>query len=138
MANVNNIKRIVKEDFNEEDQELVDKLAFALNPFLEQVSAAFNKGIDDSNLRQQTTSIDVEVGSNGVPKTPLQIKINPELLRTRIIGTRVVLAQNLTDSTFPTGTPFLTFNVVNNLINVLHVAGLPPDKKFRLSVILMG
>lgn len=138
MAKVTNIKRLVKEDFAEADQELVDRLAFAINPFLEQVTAAFNKGIDDDNLKQQTVQVDVTVDSNGIPKSSLQIKLNSEILKTRIVGTHVVLAQNLTDGTFPTGQPFLTFNIVNNLINVQHVAGLPADKKFRLSVRLIG
>lgn len=135
---VSNLKRLVKEDFDKDDQDLVDRLAFALNPFLEQVSNAFSKGIDDENLTQQTVIVDVEVNAQGIPKSPLQIKIDPTALKTRIKGTRVILAQNLTDSTFPTGNPFITFNVTNGLINVQHVAGIPADKKYRLSVILIG
>lgn len=138
MSKVSNIKRIVKEDFAPEDQALIDRLAFALNPFLEQVSAAFSKGIDDDNLNQQSIFVEVEVNVQGIPKTPLQIKIDTTLLKTRIKGSRIILAQNLTDGTFPTATPFLTFNVINGLINVQHVAGLPADKRFRLSVILIG
>lgn len=135
MAKVTNIKRLVKEDFEADDQELVDKLAFSLNPFLEQVSAAFNKGIDDDNLNQQSMFIEAELNANGVPKSPLQIKVD---LKVRVKGTQVILAQNLTDGTFPTGTPFITFTINNNLLTVQHIAGLPPDKKYRLSIILIG
>lgn len=138
MAKVSNIKRLVKEDFEKEDQPLVDRLAFALNPFLEQVSAAFSKGIDDDNLNQQSIFVEVEVNAQGVPKAPLQIKIDTSILKTRLKGHDIIFAQNLTDGTFPTGRPFLTYNVVNGLINVQHVAGLPADKRFRLSVILIG
>lgn len=135
MAKVTNIKRLVKEDFEADDQELVDKLAFSLNPFLEQVSAAFNKGIDDDNLNQQSMFIETELNANGVPKVPLQIKVD---LKVKVKGTRVILAQNLTDGTFPTGTPFITFTINNNLLTVQHIAGIPADKKYRLSIILIG
>lgn len=135
MAKVTNIKRLVKEDFEAEDQPLVDKLAFALNPFLEQVSAAFNKGIDADNLNWQTGFVEIEVDANGIPKITTQIKIE---LKVRIKGSWVILAQNLTDNAFPTGTPFVTFTTNNNLLTIQHVAGLPADKRFRLSIILIG
>ena len=50
MANVTNLKRLVKEDFAAEDQALVDRLSFSINPLIEQLSNAFNKNIDFQNM----------------------------------------------------------------------------------------
>lgn len=132
---VTNIKRIVKEDFNKDDQELVDKLAFALNPFLEQVVSAFNKNIDFDNLNQEVINLETEVDSSGTPKLNFEIKTT---LKTRIKGLICVSAQNLTDLTYPTGAPFISYTTNNNLITIRNITGLPANKRFRLSIILIG
>lgn len=132
---LNNLKRIVAEDFPAEQQELVSKLAFSLNPILEQLSNAFNKNIDFENLNQEKLSFEVTVDSNGLPTVGTELKYS---LRNRPTGMQVVRAESLSGSVYPTGTPFITYDFSNNNIRVLHVAGLPAGKKFRLSIILIG
>lgn len=135
MAKVTNIKRISKDDFNQEDQELVGRLAFALNPFLEQVTAAFDKGIDFNNLNQDFIFLETEVDSNGKPKLNFEIK---NTLKTRVRGVYCVGANNLTDRSYPTSAPFITYTIENNVITILNITGLPANKRFRLSIIIIG
>lgn len=135
MAKVGNLKRIVKEDFDQEDQPLIDKLAFSLNPFLEQVVSAFDKNLDFDNLNQAFVTVDTEVNNLGVPKLKLELKSQ---LKTRVRGMLCVSAQNLTDTTFPTSAPFITYTVNNGIITFNNITGLPANKKFRLSLILIG
>ena len=136
MARVTNLKRLVKEDFAPEEQDLIEKLSFSINPLTEQLTAAFNKGIDFENLNQQYSIIDVEFNNFGVPKITVELKYQ---LRTKLKGIYVIGAQNLTDTTFPTGAPFITYALKNNsILEILHVTGIPADKMYRLSMVLIG
>ena len=133
---LNNIKRIRSEDFSQDDYELVSKLSFALNPFLEQISTIFNKNIDFDNLNQEVINLTVEVDANGSPKTQTQIKSN---LKSKVRGMVCIRAQNLeNDGTYPTNTPFITFNQASNLLTVLNVTGIPANKRYALTLIAIG
>jgi len=135
MAKVNNLKRIVVEDFSKEDQDLVQKIAFSYNPLMEQLTSAFNKGIDFENLSQQFSIIRVRVDGSGNPVIPLEMKYE---LKTKLRGIQVISAQNLTDNAFPTGQPFISYSLSGTIITVNNVTGLPSNKDFSLSVILYG
>lgn len=135
MAKVTNIKRISKDDFNIEDQELVGRLAFAINPFLEQVTAAFNKGIDFDNLNQDFVFLETEVNETGKPKLNYELKTT---IKTRPKAVFCVGANNLTDTTYPSSAPFITYTTNNNIIQILNISGLPANKRFRLSIIIIG
>lgn len=132
---INNFKRIIKEDYSEEDQELIDKLAFSINPLMEQLSNVFNKGIDFENLNQQVVTFEVEL-SSGKPKAATQLSVS---LRTKPIGLVVIRAENLSlNGTFPTAAPFITYGISNNNLVVNHVAGIPDNTRYRLTAIVYG
>lgn len=133
---LNDIKRIRTEDFPKDDYALINKLSFALNPFLEQISTIFNKNVDFDNLNREIIKVVVELNSSGVPKTQIQIK---STLKTKIRGFNVIRAENLeNDGTFPTGAPFVTFNQTSELITIFHVTGLPADKRYNLTLESIG
>lgn len=133
---VNNLKRISIEDFEQEDQDLVNKLAFAINPLFDLITSALAKNLDFDNLNQETITFDVEVDSAGKPKAKLELRNN---LKTKPKGLHVIRAENLQlDGTFPTAAPFVTISFVNNNLSVEHVAGIPPNKKYRLTVVSIG
>lgn len=135
MAKVTNLKRINKEDFPVEDHEFVGKLAFILNPFFEQIVTAFNKNIDFDNLNQEFIFFETEVDDKGKPKKDREIKT---LLRSRPRGIMCVSANNLTDNTPVTGAPFISYTINNNVISIQNITGLPANKRFRLSLIIIG
>lgn len=133
---LNDIKRLSTDDFPRDQAALVSKLAFALNPFLEQISTMFNKNIDFDNLNQEVINVTVELDSSGVPKTLTDIKSN---LKTKVRGLVCIRAVNLeNDGTFPTNAPFVSYTVLGNLTRIQHVTGIPANKRYTLTLISYG
>ena len=133
---VTNLKRIAAEEFESEMQPTITQLSATLNPFLEQVSNAFNKNIDFDNLNQEVLQFEVTVDASGVPTTALELRYG---VKGRPRGMAVIQAFSLSATpAFPTAAPFITYDFNNGNIRVRHVAGLPANKKFQLSVILYG
>ncbi len=133
---ITDIRRISKEDYSEEEQPLIEKLATSLNPLLDKLATVFNKNIDFDNLNQEVITFEVEVGSTGKPKAVTELKTS---LRTRCRGLTVIRAENLVlDGTTPTATPFVTFGLNGSAIVINNVTGIPADKRYRLTVISYG
>lgn len=136
MARVDGIQRLKREDFDEKDRGLIDKLGNILNPFLEQIQDAFNKNITDENLREETKSLIVTVDGTGVPTTQTLFKNN---LISKLQGTQVIKAENLTDGTItPTSQPFIFYSENSNIVNILKITGLQASNKYKLTVKTYG
>lgn len=133
------LTRITEEDFAQEDLELIQKLARSLNPFLEQVSQAMSKNIDFDNLNQEVLTFTLKVDALGKPLTTSQIRHS---LKTRPKGLVCVSARNLTNpTTYPTGTPFVSFSFSGSDYSVLTInaiSGLPANMDFELTLIVIG
>lgn len=135
MAKVGDLKRLNKEDFAKEDQDMIDRLGYILNPFMEKVVAAFNKGIDFNNLAQEMVTFTVTVDADGVPTPKTTIKYS---LKTKLNGIIAIAANNLTDSTTITGAPFIIYTQDGTSLTLTKITGLPAGKKFSITVILIG
>lgn len=136
MARLTNLKRLLKEDFPEDDQEFVDKLAAALNPFLEQINQAFNKNINFDNLSRELITIDVENGTGGKLKTITQFKFS---LTNRILGLNIIKVENLTNSSiYPTAAPWISWSPNGNIITVSQATGIQDNNKYRLTIELIS
>lgn len=133
---ISNFKRIVIEDFSASDQALVNKLAFIINPMIDQLQTVFHNNVDFDNLNQQLLNFDVTVDSSGKPTTSLQLSFD---LNTRPKGLVVIQAVAYTNNIFATGCPFISYTAnANGNINVQNIAGLPANQKFNLQVIIIG
>jgi len=133
---LNNLKRIVVEEFPQDQQALVEKLAFSLNPMLDQLTTAFNKNIDFDNLNQEILEFVVEVDANGRPRVATELRSN---LRTRVRGYTVIRAQNENpNGPLPTSTPLISYNQNESGVRITGVTGIPANNKFRLTVIAIG
>lgn len=134
MAKLNVVRRIIKEDFNAKDRELVGKLAFPINQFIEQVVQAFNKNLTVSdNLPFEYKTFQVSVDANGTPKATVAFKTG-----IKVIGTVVLRADNVQDTTPLTGAPFMQFTIVNGVVTVNRITGLPADKNYNITVLLLS
>lgn len=130
-------KLIKKTDFEEEFQPLVETLAESLNNGIEVLYEALNKrtSIRD-NLSCTVKDIETEVNDNGIPKQTLIIKTD---LSTKVDGCQVIYALNKTLTTnyvSNTGGPFISFEIISNGIKVNHIAGLKPNNKYLLRVVI--
>lgn len=131
MARLNNVQRIIIEDFQDEDRETVSKLANILNYFMTQVTDIVNGRLDYENINKETVTIDVTVDSTGKPIQTTNFSSQQGLL-----GSTVIRAQNLTNSAvFPLGQPFVSFAPIQStLYRVNNITGLQPNNKYRLTL----
>lgn len=134
MATPPRVNRLQKENFDKDEQDLIESLAASLNPFMEQTRQAFEKRIDFNNLNQELISFTVTVDSGGVPVQDVQWRSK---LTSQVAGAYVISAIS-TPTTFPTGAPFLTFNQSNEIVTVQHITGLPVGVKYKLTVLSIG
>ena len=136
MAQIDNLRRIVAEDFDEENRQLVAKLGSNLNQFMEQVYEAFQGNIDFSNVNEELIDYDVTVNGSGTPTTTNKFK--SDLFRLQ--GVQVVRATNIsTVGTYPTSCPFISFTPEGGgIYRVDNITGLNSGDRWRLKLRLIG
>jgi len=122
VARIPDLRLLKKEDFAAKDQALIEKLAFPVNNFMQQVVNVFKNGVDFNNLNQQINTITVSVNSSGAPVTTVQF---PNILSTKIQGMICINAVNQTSTTrFPTSQPFISFSQNNKTMTINNISGL--------------
>lgn len=136
MSRIPNLKRINKEDFDKQYQTLIDRLAFPINSFMEQVRNAFDNNIDFNNLNQEIITLTVTVDLNGLPNIQTQWK---STLKTKVIGSVVIKASNLvTPGAYSSSTPFINFVQNNTLVNINQISGLQAGDRYELVILSIG
>jgi len=125
-------KRLIKEDFKSEEQDLVNKLAFIVNSGFEPVYAALSKGLTiTDNFNQQTQDIVVKVNAGGSPINTIQIRY---LLKSSCIG---ITAINCTPA--PPSAPWITWEQTGNgLVAINKITGLVANTEYRVKLVLFG
>lgn len=124
------------EDYKEEDREMMEKLAGALNPFMEDVYRQLNGNLNTDNLTRQIGNVDVRMSAAGVVVNSPQIKLR---LKARVSGIQVISAQNLTNATtYPTTAPFISYTVSGDLVTIKNITGLQASSEYRLVVEIIG
>jgi hypothetical protein len=130
---VDNVKRIIREDFNEDYRDLIDKLSYILNTHMEQVVQQINGNLDFSNLRQEVIQVKYKVNSSGTPLINKTIKSNLK----RPKGSLVISAFNQDNSAvFPTSAPFITFTASGQIITVKNISGLQANVEYLLNILI--
>lgn len=122
MGRIPDLRQLKKEDFDKDDQDMIGKLEFPVNNFMQQVINLFKNGIDFTNLNQQVVVFTASVDSTGTPVSTIQFK---NTLSTKIIGIGCINAINKSSTQrYPASTPFISFTTNNNLITITNIAGL--------------
>jgi hypothetical protein len=135
MSKIDNVRRIVVEDYGKEDRELVGKLAFILNRFMDQTVLQLNGNIDVDNLKIDLKTFKTTVDASGNPKTSLKVKsslVKPS-------GTWVINAKNTTNtSSYVSGAPFISFvpDQTSGVIEIKNITGLTQDQEYELTVLI--
>jgi hypothetical protein len=133
MAKFNFLKRLITEDFNEDDQELIGKVASILNPAFEAITNALNNNLTlADNFNAQVKEITFIMGTSGVPSTELSFKSTLKGSCRAMIVSRV---DNLTNSaTYPAGGVFPSFSQSGDIITIKHITGLVSGSKYTIRV----
>ena len=137
MSSPPSIVRIRAEDFDEENREMVEKLAYPINRMFEQIVALFNKQIDFQNVNRQVIEIDIKTDSSnviiGIPQAKYTLRDN------QIQGLHVIKAYNNNDPTVsPTSHPFITFSYNDGILSVNKITGLQVNSHYTLTVEVIG
>lgn len=136
MSQITGGKRITTDDFSSEERELVRKLAFILNPFIEQTISIVNGKLTVSdNLNMFFKDVTVVVDANG--KTTNTAAFTSSIGK---IHGMIVISHQQADSGTPiilSGAPYCTYSQENNIIYIQYVTGLPPDRKINLKLLIL-
>lgn len=136
MGRAPDLKRIAKEDFSADDQALIEKLAFPLNSFMEQVRNLFSKGIDFDNLSREVITLKVQTGTNKQPLNKISFKSN---LKSKLKGINIIAANITSNNTsYIQSAPFISFNQDNNIVYINNIAGLAAETTYELVLETIG
>lgn len=130
-----NVRKIIVEDYPQENQPLVSRLGVILNDFMTQTSNIINGNIDFDNKSEKLVSFDITVDATGKPinnNNTINVgKTNPN-------GLKVIRAINQTNSSIGVNScPFIEYTPLeNNLIQVTRITGLPSSNLFNLTIIV--
>lgn len=136
MGRIPDLKRIVKEDFPSEYQDLIDRIAFPLNSHMEQVRNLFNGNIDFENLSQELITLKVQTDSTSKPLSQLSFKSS---LSNKLKGI-IVISANITSSvlSYPQQAPFISFSQNLNIITINNISGLAPETTYELLLLTIS
>jgi hypothetical protein len=137
MSRIPDIKRLLKEDFDPDNQELIGKIAYPLNTFIDQSIFLFNKNLDFQNLAQEVRTITVETDGSAAIQNPPNILTN--IPNRRIQGIICIKADNLTNgSVYATSQPFVSFTINGSTVIIQNVSGLTTSSRWQLRLLLFG
>jgi hypothetical protein len=130
--------RLYKTDYAAEYSDLLENLAITFNLDGENVYNALTNSLTIAdNMLSVVTDVTVSVNANGIPKSLTQISLNNVI--NQIEAVQVGYASNTTsNTTYPTGAPFISFTQSQNLITINHITGLTPNDNWSLHVIIYG
>lgn len=131
MGQLSNVRRIIVEDYPEEDRNAVGKLAAVLNPFMDEVVELTRKRINFDNLARSLIVIDITVDENGIAKGIGQINTGLGSYS----GKNLVNIQSLAGGPNVVSAPYLDCTYQGNgIVKINRFFGLPANKKLRVSI----
>lgn len=128
---LSNVRRIIVEDFAEEDRDTVGKIANVFNSFADEVVELSRKKINYDNLARSLVTIDITVDAEGTPKGLSQINTG----LSSYTGKLIISIQSLSGGANVVSAPYLDCTWQGNgIVRIVKFYGLPPNKKVRVSI----
>lgn len=135
MAKITSSKRLNKDEFPDEYQDLIDTLSFSINPFFEQIYGAFTNGLTfKDNFYGQAVTVTTKVDAQGRPvnnQVPYTLKSRPQTIM-------VLNVVNNTDSSGLTSAPYVGFSLNGSTLTLNYITGLVAGKEYTLSLFILG
>ncbi len=129
-------KRIIKSDFADDEQDMIEKLSYSINQGFDNVLNTLNNNVSlANNVACTLRDFQVAVDSTGTPKKAVVMKLlNSQV---KAIGSTVITSNNITNARrVPTSQPFITFSQNNDTIIISNISGLQVDDNYVLKVII--
>ena len=129
-----NFRRLIKSDYKEDFQELVETLSFSLNNGIEVLYQVLNKSVSlKDNVACTVKELEVSVDSTGTPKSRLSFSLDTA---NKVLGVVVLNVINVKNpSILPTSGVFVSFSQESRSVIVNNIKGLPADQTFLLTVV---
>ncbi len=127
-------RRIITQDYQEEDQELVEQIGSTINDSFNSVYSALNKRITlTENIAATVRELIVTLDSDGIPTS--LIRFTTDVLNTPVVQVLCGRARNITNpTTYPSSAPFISFTQNGNTVIINHITGLSPNQQWRIIV----
>jgi hypothetical protein len=134
MPTIDTVKRITTEEFKSEDREIAERIGNIYNYFAEQVTNVLNGNVDLENLTKERITIELSVGTNGVPLQTTKFSS-----KTGLVGTNVINTVNTTNRVnFLDSKPNISFTSQGTgIYSIDHVTGLNPGENYTLTIDLL-
>ena len=130
-------KRILKNDYAKQYQDLVEKLAYSINYGIEVINDALNHNVSlGDNIKCTVKDLTLQVNSSGSPVTPINFPVS---FSGRVVGLSVLNVINSTNSAgYPTSWPGISFTQTQTGISINNITGLQPNNTYILTVVAWG
>lgn len=127
-------KRLVTQDYDKDDQKLVDTLSSSLNGGIESLYETLNNNVSLSdNIKCTVKQVTLQVDSQGKPKVSTSFLLD---IKGKIWGCSVVQAVNVTNpTTYPLGAPFISYTQNDTIVTITNVTGLQQNNTYVLTLI---
>lgn len=134
MSQLPSWRRIIQQDYPQEDQQLVGQLALPINWGMDTLFGILSNGLTfASNIASTINTFQVIVDSNGNPTTNITI---PKSNTNTLIGIVVVKAVNNTKSNvYPTAAPFVSYTETTSNIIINNISGLQANNNYSITIL---
>lgn len=130
-------RRLIRTDFKQEFQALVDQLSVSINIGIENLYDALNRKLTlRDNIACTVKEIDVKVDAAGTPTATTLFQMD---ISNRLDGLVVLNALNQDDSSiYPTSGIFVSWTQTQNGILINNIKGLQANQTYRLKIVAFG
>lgn len=134
MPKLGSYRRIITNDFKQEDRQLVGQVASPVNDSFNELYFAVNGRISlRDNVFCTVKDIDITVDASGFPINDAGFTLDKQ---GQVMGCQVIYAANQVNSAlFPTGQPFVSFTQNNTQVYVNHITGLQPNSRYIVRIV---
>lgn len=131
-------RRILKTDYTQEYQPLVDKLSVSINYGFDTLYDALNQKLTfQDNIASTITTFNVSVDSTGKPLQLTQFKLSQ--YQTTVQGVIVLNCYGYNNpNELPNAGVFISFSKSENIININYIKGLEPNIQYVINVLALS
>lgn len=137
MSKLPGFRRLRREDYPVEFQDLVEQLSASLNIGIEAIYDVLNQKANvGENIDSSVNDLTITLSADGTPVERTQITIHKS---ETIQGLTIVKTENLTNpATFPTTAPYATWTQNGSTVDIDHITGLNVGDEWQIKVLTWG
>lgn len=138
MAKLAGYRRLIKTDFAEEYQPLIEQLGVSINNGFDTIFNALNGKLSFvDNIASTVTEFKVSVKADGTPQQETQFKLQGS--QTNLIGLLVLNVSGADDPNLRALSGLaISYTPNNGIVTVNNIKGLEPGKAYKIKVLALS